>query len=176
MELSREANAAVDTTGQLDEALGLAEHLPPDYRTTFVSFSEGGWCGEFLRTVRGRGFDGVQLAHDTPHLIAATDELTALLRERAADMVFCHGYKANLLGRVAARRAGLPVVAVSRGWTRENLKVRTYELLDRWHLRFLDRVVCVSEGQAAKVRRVGATLDRARFDALIRAMRQLHGW
>ena len=54
---------------------------------------------------------------------------------------------------LAARRTGVPVVAVSRGWTGENLKIRLYETLDRLHLRFMDHVVAVSDGQAEKVRR-----------------------
>jgi glycosyltransferase involved in cell wall biosynthesis len=135
--------------------LGLAEALPVDCRTSFASFREGGRCDEFLRVVAGRGFNAVELAHDTPHLRGAARELTRLLRERVADVLLCHGYKANLVGRVAARRAGIPAVAVSRGWTWQSLKVRAYESLDRWHLRFMDHVVCVSDGQAAKVRRAG---------------------
>lgn len=75
-------------------------------------------------------------------------------------MLLCHGYKANLLGRVAARRVGIPAVAVSRGWTAENAKVRVYEALDRWHLRLMDHVVCVSDGQAAKVLRAGVPAGR----------------
>src|SRR5262249_32634200 len=35
-----------------------------------------------------------------------------------------------------------------------------YERLDRWNLRWMDRVVCVSEGQAIKVRRAGVPADR----------------
>lgn len=134
------------------QMLGLAEHLPAEFRTTFVSFREGGRCDEFLRAAADRGFDAVVLDHDTPHLRSATRELTALLRDRAADILLCHGYKANLLGRAAARRAGVPAVAVSRGWTGQDLKVRAYEALDRRHLRFMDHVVCVSDGQAVKVR------------------------
>jgi glycosyltransferase involved in cell wall biosynthesis len=86
--------------------------------------------------------------------------LAALLRDRSADVLLCHGYKADLLGRPAARRVGVPAVAVSRGWTWESLKVRAYEALDRWHLRFLDHVVCVSDGQAARVRKTGVPDDR----------------
>jgi glycosyltransferase involved in cell wall biosynthesis len=142
------------------QMLGLAEHLPPGFRTTFASFREGGRCGEFLGVVRGRGFDAVELAHDTPHLFAAVRELAGLLRDRSADVLLCHGYKADLLGRAAARRTGVPAVAVSRGWTWESPKVRAYEALDRWHLRFLDHVVCVSDGQAEKVRKAGAPSER----------------
>lgn len=137
------------------QMLGLAEHLPADHRTTFVSFREGGRSADFLHAVRAGGFDAVALDHDTPHLRSATRELAGLLAGRGAGVILCHGYKANLVGRVAARRVGVPVVGVSRGWTWESLKVRAYEAIDRFHLRFLDHVVCVSDGQAAKVRRAG---------------------
>ena len=78
-----------------------------------------------------QGFTAEALAHDTPHLFAATRELTAWLGNLEADVLLCQGYKADLIGRVAARRAGVPVAAVLRGWTRESLKVRCYEALDR---------------------------------------------
>lgn len=40
--------------------------------------------------------------------------------------------------------------------------MRLYETLDRWHLRWMDQVVCVSEGQAQKVRRCGVPPERIR--------------
>jgi len=133
------------------QMLGLAEHLPDSIRTTFVSFAEGGRCEPFLEVVRSHGFEAFTLHNDFPKLLATVKELAASLR--TCDLLLCHGYKANILGRLAARRAGVPCVAVSRGWTGENRKVKAYEWLDRRHLRFLDRVVCVSDGQAEKVRR-----------------------
>ena len=142
------------------QMLGLADALPADCRTTVVCFREGGRGREFLRVAAGRGHDTVGLTHDTPRLLAAAAELAGLLRDRAADILVCHGYKANLVGRLAARRVGIPAVAVSRGWTAENAKVRAYEWLDRRHLSLMDRVVCVSEGQAAKVRRAGVPESR----------------
>jgi glycosyltransferase involved in cell wall biosynthesis len=133
------------------QMLGLAEHLPESVHTTFISFPENGRCESFLAEVRARGFDTIALKNDFPKLFATLRDLTASLRE--CDLLLCHGYKANVLGRIAARRRGIPNVAVSRGWTGENRKVQAYEWLDRRHLRFMDRVVCVSEGQAEKVRR-----------------------
>src|SRR5438105_4410695 len=142
------------------QMLGLARHLPPAFRTSFVSFPEGGRCAAFLGAARDHGFPAAALANDTPHLRAAARELTALLRDVSADLLLCHGYKPNILGRVAARRVGIPVVAVSRGWTGESLKVRAYEAADRLNLRFVDRVVAVSDGQAARVRAAGVPADR----------------
>jgi glycosyltransferase involved in cell wall biosynthesis len=135
------------------QMLGLAEAMAGRIETAFISFSEKGRSRHFLDTVRARGFDAYTPAADFPHLRAAVRETTALLGELACDVLLCHGYKANLLGRIAARRTGIPAIAVARGWTGESRRVRTYEWLDRRHLRFMDHVVCVSDGQAERVRR-----------------------
>ncbi|MHC4176584.1 MAG: glycosyltransferase [Planctomycetota bacterium] len=137
------------------QMLELGRSLPANLQSVFVSFSEGGLCQAFLDQARRNGFPGLALKHDTPHLAAALRELTRLLGEVRADLLCCHGYKANLLGLMAARRLGIPVISVSRGWTGETFRVRAYEFLDRLVLRRTDKVVCVSEGQAKKVRAAG---------------------
>ena len=142
------------------QMLGLARNLPGTYRSVFVSFAEGGRCRAFLQEARRQGFKAVALEHDTPHLLAATRELADFLGRSRAGVLCCHGYKAALLGRLAARRRGIPVVSVSRGWTGESLRVRLYEALERLNLRWMDRVVCVSEGQAARVRGAGVPAGR----------------
>src|SRR5947208_8213776 len=144
------------------QMLGLAAALPPGYASTFLSFAEGGRCRPFLAVARAAGFDAAELTNDAPNLRAAVRELTAFLRGNFADALVTNGYKSNLLGRPAARAAGVPVVSVSRGWTGENLKVRCYEAVDRLHLRFMDRVVCVSSGQAERVRQSGVPAERVR--------------
>lgn len=142
--------------------LGLAKALPSDCETVFASFGEGGRCDAFLNVVRNAGFVGRRLLNDTPHLFAARKEIAALIREFRADMLLCHGYKADLVGRPAARIAGIPVIAVSRGWTGENLKVRWYDRIDRLFLNRMDRVICVSEKQAEKVRAAGVAEFKVR--------------
>jgi glycosyltransferase involved in cell wall biosynthesis len=144
------------------QMLGLARALPPYVRNVFLSFSEGGHCGPFLDTARGQGFEARALVYDTPRLRAAAGELAEYLAAVRADVLLCNGYKADLLGRMAARRVGIPAVAVSRGWTAQTLRVRLYEAVDRWHLRRMDRVVCVSEAQAVKVRQAGVPPQRVR--------------
>jgi glycosyltransferase involved in cell wall biosynthesis len=142
------------------QILGLARALPPECRTVIASFAEGGRCRAFLDEVQRHGIEAVTIEHDTPRLLAAVNELAALLRRTEARLLLCHGYKANLLGRWAGRRVGIPVVAVARGWTGESLRVRLYEALDRMGLRWMDRVVCVSHAQALKVRRAGTPAER----------------
>jgi glycosyltransferase involved in cell wall biosynthesis len=89
-------------------------------------------------------------------LWAAVSELICRLKAERADILCCHGYKANLVGRIAARWTGIPVVAVARGWTGENFKIRLYEAWDRRGLRKMDRIVCVSGDQAKEAQRCGA--------------------
>lgn len=142
------------------QMLGLALALPDEYRSVFLSFSERGLCRPFLDRLDHHGFETVELQHNTPTLKAAIAEATDLLRDFRADVLFCHGYKPDIIGLFAGRRAGVPVVAVSRGWTAATLKVRFYDWLDRMSLHAMDRVVCVSEGQANKVRRLGVPKRR----------------
>ncbi len=140
--------------------LELASELRDRCNTVFASFSEGGLCQGFLERARAQDFKAVAIANDTPHLFAAGREVRSLLRSVPADMLICHGYKAGFLGLFAARQVGIPVVAVSRGWTGESAKIRLYESIDRRILRCMDRVACVSHGQAAKVRCAGVRQDR----------------
>jgi len=135
------------------QMLGLARAMPDHIRTTFFSFHEGGRHAAFLNEVRSHGFPAFALTTDFPRIISAIRELVSLLRATVCDVLICHGYKAHILGRIAARCVGIPAVAVSRGWTGESQRVKIYEWLDRRHLRFMDHVVCVSDGQAAKVTR-----------------------
>jgi glycosyltransferase involved in cell wall biosynthesis len=144
------------------QMIGLARAMPEEDQSFFLSFREGGRSRAFLSMVRQAGFEAVALHYDTPRFRSAVNEVAGHLERVKADVLLCHGYKADLLGRPAARRCRIPALAVSRGWTGENFRVRCYEWLDRFHLRWMDRVVCVSEAQAAKVRRTGVRPELVR--------------
>ena len=140
--------------------LGLAKAMLPETKTVFASFSEDGLNREFLEQVRGEGFKGVGLKHDTPRLLAARNEVWKLISDEQIAALVCHGYKAATVGWFAARKSGIPAIAVSRGWTAEDWKVRLYEVLDRFMLKRMDRVVCVSNAQATKVAKAGVMTER----------------
>jgi glycosyltransferase involved in cell wall biosynthesis len=142
------------------QTLGLALSLPKDHRTVFLTFPERGLAQALLDQVRAHGFEGIALKHNTPHFGRAAAEVASHLRRLRADVVCCSGYKPDIIGWLAARQAGVPVVSISHGWTGATLKVRFYEAVDRMLLRWMDAVVCVSEGQAEKVRRTGVEPDR----------------
>src|SRR4051794_5749498 len=104
------------------QMLGLARSIAPAVRTRFLSFREGGACLALVEEARKQGFPADSLRYDTPHFRSAVREIADELRSREIDVLCVHGYKAGLLGRSAARRAGVPIIAVSRGWTYESPK------------------------------------------------------
>ena len=144
------------------QILGLSHALADEDKTTVLTFSEDGRCRFFLAEAKRQEVEATAVAHDTPRLREAVADVTAHVERCKADVLLCHGYKADLLGRLAARRAGVPVVSVSRGWTAESWRIRLYEAIDRVHLRWMDQIVCVSEAQAQKARRTGAPRQRVR--------------
>jgi glycosyltransferase involved in cell wall biosynthesis len=140
------------------QMLGLASSLP--HRSVFLAFRDNGSSRALLSEAERQGHETVELRHDTPHYFAAVREVADHLRRLRPGVLLCNGYKPDVLGWRAARRAGVPVVAVAHGWTAATWKVRLNEALDRLAMRWMDRVVCVSEAQAVKVRRAGVRPER----------------
>jgi glycosyltransferase involved in cell wall biosynthesis len=135
---------------------GGAEGPPP----AVLSFSEGGRCRPLLAEASARGAVAVELERNAPDYRAAACEVAGHLRRLGAGVLCCHGYKPDILGLIAARRARVPVVSISHGWTAATVKVRLNEAIDRLCLHGMDRVVCVSEAQARRVRRLGIASRR----------------
>lgn len=141
--------------GPESQMLGLIGALPTEFGSAVLSFSEGGRCRALLDAARLLGAEAVELEHNAPRLQTAVREVSAHLTRLGAKVLCCHGYKPDILGLLAGRRARVPVVSISHGWTAATLKVRLNEVIDRLSLLAMDRVVCVSESQARRVRRAG---------------------
>jgi hypothetical protein len=83
--------------------------------------------------------------------------LEAILRDRRDRCVSAPTVtRRTFWGSAPDAAAGVPVACFLRGWTGENLKVKLYEAVDRFSLRFADRVVCLSNTQADKLTRNSA--------------------
>lgn len=79
--------------------------------------------------------------------VRALPALMRILSETPGAVLHTHGYKANVLGRLA-RLGGAPiarVVATCHGWPDETVMTRAYNVLDRWSA-FLSDVTTVPDG------------------------------
>lgn len=86
--------------------------------------------------------------------LAAYRELVALMRREKPDVVHCHSSKAGVLGRLAARRAGVPVVLYTpHAYAFQSLefseaKKRLFIAIERWMGRHATTaIIHVSEGE-----------------------------
>ncbi len=137
------------------QMLGLARALPSSYRSVFLSFAERGLAQALLDRVSAAGFPALALKANTPHLLRSAREVAGHLRQERADILLCNGYKPDIVGLLAGRLAGVPVVCIAHGWTAATWKVRAYEFVDALAMRWADCTVCVSEAMAGKVRSAG---------------------
>lgn len=125
------------------------------FRFVLISFVENGQQNELLHHAREAGIEVVELHTGHAFDLRVVMKLKQVLWERNIHLLCSHGYKANVIGRLATGIVGIPHVAVSRGWTAENRKIRLYERMDKFFLRFADRIVAVSNGQREKILRLG---------------------
>ena len=136
-----------------------------------VSFVTGG--GRLVDEARAHGFDVAVLPDIVPQLslkhdLRAVRQVTRLLLERQPDVVHTHSAKAGGIGRIAARRAGVPLVVhtyhgfpfheFQHPWTRF-----AYVLAERKLCRRTDAVLAVGSATAVEaVRRRIARPDQLR--------------
>ncbi|MCL6554171.1 MAG: glycosyltransferase family 4 protein [Firmicutes bacterium] len=111
--------------------------------------------GRLVQRLRQEGIRTVEIPalRRHPHPVAdlvALWQLVRLMRDERFDLVHCHSTKAGLLGRIAARVAGVPAVlftahgwAFAGGW---HPVVRALAVLaERVAARLATRIICVSE-------------------------------
>jgi glycosyltransferase involved in cell wall biosynthesis len=125
---------------------------------TFTSPEEG---SDFLRAIEARGLDSVSLPASSWG--SALRALIQFLRRERIELLCTHGYRSDVLGLLAGRLLDIPVACFLRGWTGENYKVRVHEAIDRFAVRFADRVVCLSASQAEKLSGLSKSRDKIRI-------------
>jgi glycosyltransferase involved in cell wall biosynthesis len=143
-------------------------HADPRFDVRLITGPAIGPEGELLARARGEGYEVVVLdamrraIHPWRDLVSLW-KLWRLFRRRAPDIVHTHSSKAGILGRIAARLAGVPVVI----HTIHGLPFHEYQpAVARMFYRFLerrcaaltDRIICV--GEAMKQKALAAKLGR----------------
>lgn len=142
--------------GAQEHAIAAAAKLDPGrFDSQLWTGPETGAEGSLLEDARRHGIR-VRVIHDLVRRVdpvkdvAVTLQLARLFRRERFDLVSTHSSKAGIVGRVAARLAGVPVVVHTvHGWAfHEHMPARTrrtYEILERFLAGRTDRLASVSE-------------------------------
>lgn len=83
-----------------------------------------------------------------------------IIRAKHVNVVHTHGYRSDIVGGLAGRRNGLPIVTTVHGFTGGSLKNRCFEALQRLAFRRFDAVAVVSQPQFDLLRASGVPESR----------------
>jgi glycosyltransferase involved in cell wall biosynthesis len=104
----------------------------------------------FMNTRKRRYFNVVRNIRD----------VVAVFRRERFDVVHCHGYRADLLGLVAAKLCGLPLVSTCHGFIETDRHLKFNRRFDTWLLRMFERVIAVSAPMKAALATAGIRAER----------------
>ena len=125
-----------------------------------TSFQEGKKENEILRRAEEASVRNFAIPMSRAVDVSALLYLKDLIQEKQVDLLCTHGYKSTVMGWWAAKRVNIPILAFSRGYTAENIKIAFYEWLERRVLRRLNGIICVSEGHKQRLNTFGVTNPR----------------
>ncbi len=97
-------------------------------------------------------------------------QLRSFCLKNKIELLHTHNYKSDLIGLLAAKLSGIPIVATAHGFTGVTKSVLLYEKIDRWILKkYFNSVVVVADTVLAdfkspKRKIIGNGIDPAKFE------------
>jgi len=125
------------------------------YKGIIASFRMNNGTNELILEARKAGIGTVDIPIKCAYDFYAIMHIIKAIKDNKVSLLCTHHYKATILGKIAASRTGIPIIAYSRGYTREDFKVALYEWIERIFLKKVDGIICVSHGQLKKLEELG---------------------
>ncbi|MDH3891777.1 MAG: glycosyltransferase family 4 protein [candidate division Zixibacteria bacterium] len=117
------------------------------HRVVIASYKEHGRNPELLDVAEMAGIDNLLIDVSSAYDFTAVGKIRkALLKERV-DLLCTHDYRSHLLGHAVCRKSKAKHICFVRGATKDDLKVRLYQWLDKMTLPWANHAVTVSDQQ-----------------------------
>lgn len=114
----------------------------------------------------------------------------SLLKNQKFDILHTHGYRADVMGYLVARALNVPTISTCHGFIPNDRKLRIYNSIDRYLLRYFNRVIAVSMsireslvGAGVKEKNISiipnavkTKIDASNFHEFRNRKRKLLGW
>ncbi|SFR58794.1 Glycosyltransferase involved in cell wall bisynthesis [Marinobacter daqiaonensis] len=95
---------------------------------------------------------------------SVVEQLVEVIRQRQIQIIHTHGYKSDIIGLLAAKRAGIRSVSTPHGYpSKVGLKMAAFIRIGAYILRYFDAVAPLSEELCADMRRFGVPASKNRF-------------
>jgi len=110
------------------------------------------------------GFHSFKIPMKNAYDPGAISALVELIRTEHIEIVHTHGYKSDILGLIAARRAGVKCISTPHGFGKpESIKHKAFIKLGKISLRFMDAVVPLSQQLIDEVKDCGVAEQKIRY-------------
>ena len=114
----------------------------------------------WVERLRGAGVEVTPILGRGRNYLGEVRRLAERFERLRPAIVHTHGYRSDILGLLAARRAGVPTVTTLHGFVGGDRKARLYEWVQRRAVRRFDAVIAVSASMAGALTSRGLRSDR----------------
>lgn len=111
---------------------------------------------ELTRQFQALGLDAYPLQMKHKFDLTVIAKLVELIKSKSIDVIHTHGYKSDILGVIAARKAGIPCIVTPHGFENaKDLKLRAFIWLGCQAMKFAQKVVPLSKQLMSDCEKVG---------------------
>lgn len=144
--------------------LALSKHMPSDVTSELaVTLEPGTEDLELVKQFKSIG-DTHQLPMSGRFDFGVVNKLATLLKEGKFDVIHTHGYKSDIIGVWAAKKAGVPCVVTPHGFENAaDFKLRAFIWLGCQSMRFADKVVPLSKQLMKDVKKFNIQEDKLAY-------------
>jgi len=138
--------------------LALTKHLPKEQVRSdlAVTLEHNSKNLELVKTYRKNYGEAFEIPMNGRFDLGVIKKLVALIKERDIDIIHTHGYKSDILGVIAARKAGIKCVVTPHGFENvRDLKLRLFIWMGCKAMSYADRVVPLSPQLMSDSKRMG---------------------
>ena len=138
--------------------LALAKYLPKEQTRCdlAVTLESNSRDLELVKIYRRDYAEAFEIPMNNRFDLGVINKLVSLIKERDIDIIHTHGYKSDILGVMAARKAGIKCVVTPHGFENaRDLKLRLFVWLGCKAMGFSDKVVPLSPQLMEDTRRMG---------------------
>lgn len=145
--------------------LALSKHLPGSVRSDLaVTLEENSQNLELVRHYRESCGETFEVPMNHKFDLSVVNKLVDLIKERDIDLIHTHGYKSDILGVLAARKAGIPCVVTPHGFENAaDLKLRFFIWLGCKAMKYGTAVVPLSKQLCDDVRGFGVAESKLHY-------------
>jgi glycosyltransferase involved in cell wall biosynthesis len=143
--------------------LALAKHLDPSkIRCDLVVTAEADNPDlELCKEYKKLGLDSYEIPLKNKFDLGAVSKLAELIKQKNIHIIHTHGYKSDIIGVLAARKAGIPVVVTPHGFENaKDFKLRSFIWLGCQAMRFATKVVPLSQQLLQDCKKIGVKAEK----------------